>query len=420
MPAIIETTESISSSMDLLIDFIVTDEFLGAEFEDFLIKNKIEIQKESELNDVLIGYLLEGKTKDGIRVLDYFLEKENKADRKIIKALKESFVSVFQINKILKNGFETVDLISEKEYTLIPLVKTTNLRGIGLYDYIKARAVEIDNNYYLLEIYETLGQFREYFANAEAVKSIIKNPKIAVLNNREKLLEIKNSISGFHSTFTECFKGDEIIVSNKEADRLLNDFYEFHTGKINSVEFTPLKPDFDYKFFEIKEFNNDFLLNAATGFKASEKEYDTGFYSDFEFGFFVIPFLGTFNKILSNDGSYEIEGENECIRDFLLNDRVSPNLLKKKAGEFKNFVEIINRAVNKNFKTADEIIDFYKYDYKDGLRLSPMSVLYNSKAFSKVLGHKEPEKIKIVGRNDLCPCGSGKKFKKCCLNKIGE
>ena len=23
----------------------------------------------------------------------------------------------------------------------------------------------------------------------------------------------------------------------------------------------------------------------------------------------------------------------------------------------------------------------------------------------------------IVGRNDLCPCGSGKKYKKCCLQK---
>jgi hypothetical protein len=23
-----------------------------------------------------------------------------------------------------------------------------------------------------------------------------------------------------------------------------------------------------------------------------------------------------------------------------------------------------------------------------------------------------------IGRNDPCPCGSGKKFKKCCLNKI--
>lgn len=24
-----------------------------------------------------------------------------------------------------------------------------------------------------------------------------------------------------------------------------------------------------------------------------------------------------------------------------------------------------------------------------------------------------------VGRNDPCPCGSGKKFKQCCLNKTG-
>ena len=25
-----------------------------------------------------------------------------------------------------------------------------------------------------------------------------------------------------------------------------------------------------------------------------------------------------------------------------------------------------------------------------------------------------------VGRNDPCPCGSGKKFKKCCLNKVNK
>jgi uncharacterized protein YecA (UPF0149 family) len=29
-------------------------------------------------------------------------------------------------------------------------------------------------------------------------------------------------------------------------------------------------------------------------------------------------------------------------------------------------------------------------------------------------------KIKKVGRNDPCPCGSGKKFKKCCMNKGGR
>ncbi|MCU9814855.1 SEC-C metal-binding domain-containing protein [Paraclostridium sp. AKS73] len=26
-------------------------------------------------------------------------------------------------------------------------------------------------------------------------------------------------------------------------------------------------------------------------------------------------------------------------------------------------------------------------------------------------------KVTVLGRNELCPCGSGKKYKKCCLNK---
>ena len=30
-----------------------------------------------------------------------------------------------------------------------------------------------------------------------------------------------------------------------------------------------------------------------------------------------------------------------------------------------------------------------------------------------------PKEAKI-GRNDLCPCGSGKKYKKCCVEKGGE
>ena len=31
---------------------------------------------------------------------------------------------------------------------------------------------------------------------------------------------------------------------------------------------------------------------------------------------------------------------------------------------------------------------------------------------------KKKEPTVKIGRNDKCPCGSGKKFKKCCLGKI--
>ncbi len=30
--------------------------------------------------------------------------------------------------------------------------------------------------------------------------------------------------------------------------------------------------------------------------------------------------------------------------------------------------------------------------------------------------HGSKELVEKVGRNDLCPCGSGKRFKKCCRN----
>ena len=39
-----------------------------------------------------------------------------------------------------------------------------------------------------------------------------------------------------------------------------------------------------------------------------------------------------------------------------------------------------------------------------------ITIKYNEKRIWK-------EKIKGVGRNHKCVCGSGKKFKKCCLNK---
>jgi SEC-C motif len=32
--------------------------------------------------------------------------------------------------------------------------------------------------------------------------------------------------------------------------------------------------------------------------------------------------------------------------------------------------------------------------------------------------HRDP--FRNIGRNDPCPCGSGKKFKKCCLNGVSD
>ncbi|WP_238374901.1 SEC-C metal-binding domain-containing protein, partial [Aggregatibacter actinomycetemcomitans] len=45
-------------------------------------------------------------------------------------------------------------------------------------------------------------------------------------------------------------------------------------------------------------------------------------------------------------------------------------------------------------------------------------VLERSTAPNRIASFSQTEKPKRkVGRNDPCPCGSGKKYKKCCINK---
>jgi uncharacterized protein YecA (UPF0149 family) len=57
-------------------------------------------------------------------------------------------------------------------------------------------------------------------------------------------------------------------------------------------------------------------------------------------------------------------------------------------------------------------------------QFSSPTVLYSSKAFSILMENADkaqtvkPQIDKNVGRNDPCPCGSGKKYKKCCLTEI--
>lgn len=61
-------------------------------------------------------------------------------------------------------------------------------------------------------------------------------------------------------------------------------------------------------------------------------------------------------------------------------------------------------------------VEYYEQDDQD---LDPGMIASDSGS-----GYSEPQPIRreqaLVGRNDPCPCGSGKKFKKCCLKKQGE
>ena len=106
------------------------------------------------------------------------------------------------------------------------------------------------------------------------------------------------------------------------------------------------------------------------------------------------------------------------------NDKIPASLVKRLADRYPNFVDVLNDLYGTQM-TLDEFLEKYKIDYLKNKIYSPTSVLYSSKAFSDLMGFiPTPEETKAkeiqktsgatVGRNDPCPCGSGKKYKKCC------
>ena len=68
-----------------------------------------------------------------------------------------------------------------------------------------------------------------------------------------------------------------------------------------------------------------------------------------------------------------------------------------------NMAHSINTPV-KTFKNHDEVVE-------DTMRMNSEENLKKLKQANQSIGTKRPK------RNEPCICGSGKKFKKCCINK---
>ncbi|UKI42425.1 MAG: SEC-C domain-containing protein [Candidatus Melainabacteria bacterium] len=163
------------------------------------------------------------------------------------------------------------------------------------------------------------------------------------------------------------------------------------------------------------------------GFKSSKKTYDVGIIFDKYSGFYAIPFGELFVEFLKKKIMKTLKIQRECVLSFLENDKISYHLFESLNEKYPNtFLKRINEILNTKY-TFEELMEKYFKKQLGKKVFSPTSILYASSAFNEVLNCIEKtqlaqqQKMKLqnsykeVGRNDLCPCGSGKKYKNCCL-----
>lgn len=417
---ILEDLKEINDVIKELAEFIQNDEFVKPDFEEY-----IRTVNGMNLQSACFNYIFE-RNLDNKSILTLYLENTKKvpaSTKKIVKALMASMSSIFEVKRVLQNGFDLNNIINEKIYSVVSLVKMTSFRGIGAGQYVVARIFKFEKAYYLLEISGVLPSSRKDDALRYSVAKIIQNPELVYFDNPEKQKEIEKNVKEIYDKFIKFFGKDEVVTTNKFADDLIGAFNDFAEGgeKIDIQDKIQLPET--YKFFDVSEFNNsydNFLENSLGGFSSHKETYDVGIIFDKELGLYAVPFFETFNKIFENFES--VENAKACVEFFLQNDKFSANIIKRVAECHENFMDVVNKLLNANY-TLDELLQHYKSRYLENKIFSSTTVLYKSKAFSKTLGiiEEDIEKPSLegidlskIGRNDPCPCGSGKKFKKCC------
>ncbi|MGN0015486.1 MAG: SEC-C metal-binding domain-containing protein [Candidatus Gastranaerophilaceae bacterium] len=418
---ITDNSTKIFHVIDKISNFLIRDLNVGKDFRNF---SQVEFKSipQEELRSRTLSYLFSRKI-SGKSVFDFIEENNFSTDDEeldIVKAIRNSFAGVFQIKKLLSDGFELYSLINERDYTVKTVGARTNYRGAYVGAYLFCCLCHYADEYYTCDLRAITGSDKEGGAMRYAITKIVENPSLVFFDNKQKLAEIKAQIKIFDKKFNECFASNEVITTNKQADDLINAFNDYcDSGNedIRSIVQNIKKPE-KYGYFPTKDFNfttEDFEKKSKAGFSSQGSEYDVGILFIKDAGLFAIPFYGTFCKIFEEDDYKNIPNYLDCLRNFLNNDKIPKVVFKFIANKYTNVAERISEILNEKY-TLKQILTKFKHQKEGNTDISTAAILYSSKIFADLMQRekKEKQEVEKVGRNELCPCGSGKKYKKCC------
>ena len=303
-----------------------------------------------------------------------------------------------------------------------------NYRGLSVGSYINGGILlPYEQDYYIIGLSNIISAKYKEEVYRLAVSKQLEKPELLYEDNEEKFNFIAQTVEDMGAKFREYFKNDEIITTTQYVDELLsgfNDFVEEDKCKIpDNLDELIKQPD-KYAYFDVKEVTSgvsDFVQAAENGFSSHEKVYDVGIIYDSNMGLLVLPFYGTFKQIFSVEDCKSIEGYKECIQNYFLSDKIPPAPILNICNQNKDkFVSIVKEVFGQD-NSIEEILHTYKESYYNKRKFSSPTILYSSKTFADLMENArvhEKSNIDIsqkTGRNDPCPCGSGKKYKKCCL-----
>jgi len=317
-------------------------------------------------------FLLDDGLPNGYTPIEfYFDEEEDKeiVDHRVVTRLMKYRVGTFEIIERRGRWYKLKDIIGEDTLD----IKTTDMGKMDPGTVIKSRIIPLNKDYWIF--YGGVSIYGPDQGNALRDELLSKAKRLREYNEQLR----KDFIKFFNSQDVE-FEGID------GANKTIREFNTWMTNK---------KPD------ELEEFK---------GLNERFRKYDRIGLVYTNSGLYVVPYYGDIKDILSGNYS-DIEDWETLLREVVKRDAYIPDTVLKWLLYQKRDTAV--RAFNKVYpgvKTFDGLMGFVEY-WRPNI---------HAKELPSIKENTHEDKGYKVGRNDPCPCGSGKKYKKCCWLKDKE
>ncbi|MBD0300679.1 MAG: hypothetical protein ICV85_00425, partial [Tolypothrix sp. T3-bin4] len=224
-----------------LIEFVLDAEGELAESLELYVANKSRSQGNRhnvayQQNLLIDSFLTEGKVGDKTP-LDLFIDSHpelSTSDRTLISSWKQSFIGLFAVNKILSDGFELMNWLTAKHYTVKPNDSDTLKEMLRFKDgeILLTRIAPVTDAYWMFSgpctPMGSLGKPKL----AVAIGNFKENHQDALYSDAPELLEQAwQSVAEYHQEFLNFFGSDEVTLSGYELNKKINELQEIITKR---------------------------------------------------------------------------------------------------------------------------------------------------------------------------------------------
>ncbi len=378
--------------------------FLKAAREEY--GNPLVIKSEDEFHEFTDNFVYSYRFPDDLTVIDRFVSETpnlSEKEKAIVLKWKDPVVGLFQVKRTLLDGFVAENLINEVDYTIKPTTIPQEFERLAKPGaFFRAKIIPVSDNEY---IFSGVQEFLDV-SEKEILKMVaniqMKHPQFAFRDNEERMRRGFELQKKDRELFIEYFGSDEALTEGRKLPALAAEFMDYRLSKVEKPLPEGYKPP---------------EMHFPKGLLKSK---DVGIVFDELSGQHYLVNYGIILNVFQSPDELKIQRYKRDILTYLEDQTISPYLLKKLFFKFpQNAEAIIRRILGRPEFSLEKDFDFLMDEFKPsfkGKRIYPY-ILPMSPKYVKVMRpelDQKKENGQKVGRNDPCPCESGKKYKKCC------